>query len=140
MSEMPAPEWGGPETETAFQITPPPAEVDYRLMEIRVAEGSFEDKLSYIPMLLASGDPVAASIGINALPDTIAEGIAMGNVPSETLDALRELWKAAMKSNDEELAYEAQLIYTFEEKRLERADVTTFGWLKDSVTVEWFDG
>jgi len=55
------------------------------------------------------------------------------------LDMLRDLWKEAMTSEDEDVAYEAQELYTMIASHLEKRDITTFGWLKDCVCVEWFD-
>ncbi|MBX4199747.1 hypothetical protein KW789_02540 [Candidatus Saccharibacteria bacterium] len=139
MSEMPAPEWGGPETETELQLTQPPGEVDYSLVEKVLEEGTFDAKLSYLPSLVRSTDRTAVSIGIDAIPSIIAEGIADPSVSAGTLDMLRDLWKEAMTSEDEDIAYDAQELYAMIAARLERSDTTTFGWLKDCVRVEWFD-
>jgi hypothetical protein len=139
MSEMPAPEWGGPETETQLQLTQPPGEVDYSLVEKVLEEGTFDAKISYLPSLVHSVDRTAVSIGIDALPSIIAEGIADPSVSASVLDMLRDLWKEAMTSEDEDIAYDAQELYTMIAARLERSDITTFGWLKDCVRVEWFD-
>src|SRR3954470_13673846 len=130
MSEMPAPEWGGPETETELQLTQPPGEVDYSLVEKVLEEGTFDAKLSYLPSLVRSTDRTAVSIGIDAIPSIIAEGIADPSVSAGTLDMLRDLWKEAMTSEDEDIAYDAQELYAMIAARLERSDITTFGWLK----------
>ena len=139
MSEMPIPEWGGPETETQLQFIRQPGDVDYALVENVLKVGTFDAKVSYLPLLVRSGDREAISIGVDALPAVLAEGIGSPDVPTDTLDMLRDLWKEAMTSEDEDVAYEAQELYTMIASHLEKRDITTFGWLKDCVCVEWFD-
>jgi len=137
--EAPVTSTGGPETESQKIPVQNEGDVDYSLLERLVTEGSLTARLALATRLISSDDRQMVSIGIDAIPQMLADGVMESSDP-EVLDMLRNLWRGTMLSQDGDTAYEAQELYVILAPSLEEKDITTFGWLKDSVRVDWFDG
>lgn len=134
-------ETGGFETQTS-EIESPPAEIDYSLIERRLAEDLANREPEAIVLLeamMGGSDATLKSIALAACPELLRLALADGSFSDEQLDALRNIWRRAMQDADEDVRYEAQEVFVFEQDRLARSDTTTHIWLKDAVTVEWFD-
>ena len=133
-------EVGGFETQTSGEKTPD-GDIVYSLLERRLREGIANGEpevLSMLAEIVASPDPTLQSIAICTCAELIREGVEFGWFSSNQLDAVRNTWRDLMRSEDEDVSYEAQEVFILEEERLKKHDVTTHIWLRDAVTVEWF--
>ena len=129
-----------PEVETDTETK---AEVDYSLIERNLQAAIVDLPLGlaeHIKRLASSADIQIIELTINAIPQILRSAIATGNLSNQELDVLRDTWKELMTSKDEDCAYIAQEEFILEQDHLTEHDVTTHGWLRASVNIEWFDG
>jgi hypothetical protein len=134
-------EVGGFETQTPGEKTPD-GDIVYSLLERRLSEGITNGEPEVLAMLaevIASPDPTLQSIAICSCAELIREGVRFGWFSNDQLDAARNMWRGLMESEDESVRYEAQEVFVLEEEQLKKHDVTTHIWLRDAVTVEWFN-